>query len=81
MVQTLTCSFIFKGEQGPEGDRGHPGEEGFKGAKVRRPWWVDSDSASLEPSGSGRTKEILNLHKVPKYTESVIKERGSPDEL
>lgn len=35
VVQILTHSFIFKGERGPQGSRGQPGEYGLKGAKVR----------------------------------------------
>lgn len=35
VVQKLTYPFILKGERGPEGGRGRPGEDGLKGAKVR----------------------------------------------
>lgn len=54
VVEILTHSFIFKGERGAQGDRGRPGEDGFKGAKVRTPQrgWFLAEMIQLLPQHS-----------------------------
>lgn len=72
----------FKGERGPQGSRGRPGEDGLKGAKVREGivLWVDSDREMTQrlPKSSASVQRpptlelrLCVLDMLPKLPESV----------